>query len=60
MGCSEKMKIAQIAGFLGSGKTTLLIEVAKVLVEQGKKVAIVVNDVGEINCRFQDRRFLWA
>lgn len=43
------MKIAQIAGFLGSGKTTLLIEVAKRLVDQGKKVAIVVNDVGEIN-----------
>lgn len=47
------MKIAQIAGFLGSGKTTLLIEVAKLLVERGKKVAIVVNDVGEINVDFK-------
>lgn len=43
------MKIAQIAGFLGSGKTTLLIEVAKYLAGQGKKVAIVVNDIGEVN-----------
>ena len=47
------MKIAQIAGFLGSGKTTLLIEVAKILVERGNKVAIVVNDVGEINVDFK-------
>ncbi len=47
------MKIAQIAGFLGSGKTTLLIEVAKELVAQGKRVAIVVNDVGEINVDFK-------
>lgn len=47
------MKIAQIAGFLGSGKTTLLIEVAKELVARGKRVAIVVNDVGEINVDFK-------
>jgi len=47
------MKISQIAGFLGSGKTTLLIEVAKELVGMGKKVAIVVNDVGEINVDFK-------
>ncbi len=47
------MKIAQIAGFLGSGKTTLLIEVAKELVARGKRVAIVVNDVGEINVDYK-------
>jgi len=50
---SDVMKIAQIAGFLGSGKTTLLIEVAKELVARGKRVAIVVNDVGEINVDFK-------
>ncbi|MDD1743136.1 MAG: hypothetical protein LUO85_00750 [Methanomassiliicoccales archaeon] len=43
------MKIAQIAGFLGSGKTTLLITVAKDLVQRGHRIAIIVNDVGEIN-----------
>jgi len=43
------MKIAQIAGFLGSGKTTLLITIAKDLVQRGHRIAIIVNDVGEIN-----------
>jgi G3E family GTPase len=43
------VKIAQVAGFLGSGKTTFLIELAKVLVDRGHKIAIIVNDVGEIN-----------
>ena len=43
------MKIAQVAGFLGSGKTTFLIELAKILVDRGHRIAIIVNDVGEIN-----------
>jgi G3E family GTPase len=43
------MKVATIAGFLGSGKTTFLIELAQVLVERGHKIAIIVNDIGEIN-----------
>jgi G3E family GTPase len=43
------MKLAQIAGFLGSGKTTLLIDVSKELVLRGHRIAIIVNDVGEIN-----------
>lgn len=43
------MKIAQIAGFLGSGKTTALISVAKELSKKNKKVAIVVNDIGDIS-----------
>lgn len=43
------MKLAQIAGFLGSGKTTLLIDVARELVQRGHRIAIIVNDVGEIN-----------
>lgn len=42
------MKVVQINGFLGSGKTTLLIELAKLLVGRGKKVSIIVNDVGEV------------
>lgn len=43
------MKLAQIAGFLGSGKTTLLIDVSRELVQRGHRIAIIVNDVGEIN-----------
>lgn len=43
------MKIVQIAGFLGSGKTTLLLRVSRMLNEErGVKVAMVVNEIGEI------------
>ncbi|MGQ9718317.1 MAG: GTP-binding protein [Nitrososphaerales archaeon] len=42
-------RIAQIAGFLGSGKTTTLIRLGKELsTNHGKKVGIIVNEVGEI------------
>ncbi len=43
------MKLVQIAGYLGSGKTTLILALGKGLSEEGKKVAILVNDVGEIS-----------
>ncbi len=43
------MKLVQIAGYLGSGKTTLIIALSKTLVEQGSKVAILVNDIGEVS-----------
>jgi len=43
------MKIAQIAGFLGSGKTTAVMKVVDELMKDGHKIAIVVNDVGEIS-----------
>lgn len=42
------MEIIIITGFLGSGKTTLLLEIAKKLSEQGKKIAIIENEVGEV------------
>jgi G3E family GTPase len=42
------MKLLQIAGYLGSGKTTLIIELGRALSEQGSKVAILVNEIGEI------------
>jgi G3E family GTPase len=43
------MRIVQIAGFLGSGKTTLLLRVSHALAEKhGMKVAMVVNEIGEI------------
>lgn len=42
------MKLVQIAGYLGSGKTTLILALSKKLAEEGQKVAILVNDVGEV------------
>ncbi len=42
------MKLVQVAGWLGSGKTTLVIALGKGLAKNGKKVAIVVNEIGAI------------
>lgn len=38
-----------ITGFLGSGKTTFMVAYANYLVNSGKKVGIIVNDLGAIN-----------
>ncbi|MDR0508289.1 MAG: hypothetical protein LBG63_00450 [Candidatus Methanoplasma sp.] len=51
------MKISQIAGFLGSGKTTAVMKIVDELMKRGHKIAIVVNDVGEINV---DAKFIEA
>ncbi|MDA0525755.1 GTP-binding protein [Methanococcoides alaskense] len=37
-----------VGGFLGSGKTTTIINTGKYLVDKGYKVAIIVNEIGEI------------
>ncbi|WP_094228961.1 GTP-binding protein [Methanolobus psychrotolerans] len=37
-----------IGGFLGSGKTTTVINVGKELAKRGHKVAIIVNEIGEV------------
>jgi len=42
------MKLVQIAGYLGSGKTTLILTLIRRLADEGKKVAILVNDIGEV------------
>jgi len=42
------MDLLIIAGFLGSGKTTLLLPVVRHLVNQGKKVVVIENEVGKV------------
>ncbi len=43
------VKICVIAGFLGAGKTSLIVEIGKTLsAVYGKKVAILVNEIGEV------------
>ena len=45
----QKLRVVQIAGFLGSGKTTLLLQLSRRLSEErGLKIAMVVNEIGEI------------
>ena len=37
-----------LGGFLGSGKTTILMKIANAFIGKGNKVAVLVNDIGEI------------
>ena len=44
---NKKIPITLLCGYLGAGKTTLL---NRVLTNQkGYKVAVIVNDIGEVN-----------
>ena len=42
------MHLLIITGFLGSGKTTLTMQLAAECLRQGRKAAILVNEIGEI------------
>jgi G3E family GTPase len=42
------VNILCIAGFLGSGKTTVLLEVARAMAEDGIKLAVIENEIGEV------------
>jgi G3E family GTPase len=41
------MELIVISGFLGSGKTSILLTLAKAFIAQGRKVAIIENEVGK-------------
>ncbi len=42
------MRMIVLGGFLGSGKTTILMKIANTFIKNGNKVAVLVNDIGEI------------
>ena len=42
------MNVLCIAGFLGSGKTTVLLEVARAMAEDGSRLAVIENEIGEV------------
>lgn len=42
------MDLLVIAGFLGAGKTTMLMALARRLVDRGRRIAIIENEVGKV------------
>lgn len=42
------LKTIAVYGFLGSGKTTVMLALARALVDDGHKAALVVNEAGDV------------
>ncbi|MFA9558457.1 GTP-binding protein [Evansella sp. AB-rgal1] len=45
----KKVDIVILSGFLGSGKSTLLANLIKYEQKQGRKIGVIMNEMGEVN-----------
>jgi hypothetical protein len=44
---SQTPALVLVGGFLGAGKTSLILAASRVLLEQGKRAAVILNDQGD-------------
>ncbi len=45
----DKIKLYLLTGFLGSGKTTLILNLLEQFEQQNKKLAVIVNEFGQVS-----------